>query len=80
MTACVDTLTACKDQATTGSDLQDCHGSSVAQCFKDADVCMAYAAKDCGDSVQTGGCGAPVVWIGLLFVGLGFVRMKKDRK
>ncbi len=48
---CADTLQTCKAAIASGNDSEDCQGGVMTQCFKDADLCVAKAAADCGDKV-----------------------------
>jgi hypothetical protein len=64
---CTNTLQTCKASVTSGNDSQDCQEGLVAQCFQDADKCMAGAAVDCGDKNPCASAPAGVVLLGATF-------------
>jgi len=72
---CTSDLNACIVQYQSGNDSLDCQEGSVAVCFAAADECMKHVAGECGEIQSL--CFAPAAGFVLLFVGMGFVKLKK---
>lgn len=71
---CSAQLQQCKAMLTSGNDKTDCEQAYLADCFYQADACMADAAKECETEFKP----CPLSLIMMALLGFGF--MKYSRK
>jgi hypothetical protein len=75
--SCADELRSCTAQMGSGNDKEDCTQGSMEVCYAAADQCVRSAAVKCGE-VEGQTCDAPAGAVFLLFIGMGYVAMKKE--
>ena len=82
---CVDRLSTCKALYSSGNDHTDCATGDIDNCFRQGDICVAEATKDCSkpppeqpmfDAPPEGWCDGIFFGMIMLMAGLVFVRMK----
>jgi len=67
---CTAQLQQCKAALTSGNDKTDCEQAYLADCFYQADVCMADAAKECDVEIKP----CPFALIMIAMLGFGFMK------
>jgi hypothetical protein len=82
---CVDRLNTCKALYSSGNDFTDCSTGDIDNCFRQGDICVAEATKDCSkpppeqpmfDAPPEGWCDGLFFGMAILFIGLIKVKMK----